>query len=393
MKHLFLRRFLWVLLCFLFLAKTAGSQESAEVRVLVRELHEQDEHLGVVGLLDSIYGEQAMPFEMMYLRGRALFHAGRFDQAREVLQEIENDSLFAERSNHLLSNIALQQGRQNDAIRHLLILTKLEPQNPSYWRRIGRIFVGEGKFPAAENYMHKAYMLDSLNQGVIVELADILLKMEAHARAFSLLKKGIRISPDNLAMRRLMVNASYRQKNIQETLGHARWLTQQGDTTNSVIRLKALAYFQLDSLEKSEYWLDYLLDRDVISEDILFNKATVLEARGEIPEALDYYEQAVFSGISSNFSPFIMKQSILLHENQKYPESIRWLQVLKHFSANPLIYFYLARNFDLYYKDRIPALQHYQLFIDRALDNHSQQVAFSQKRISEIRELMHFAGD
>jgi tetratricopeptide (TPR) repeat protein len=376
-----------------FLTLQAVGQDRNVIRLQIRELHFNEDHRGIINLLDSVAATHDLSTEFIYMKGRALFNSGRNAEARSILRPLENDSLFGPRATQMLANIAMQQRNNNEALGYLLRLSRYYPENPVYHQRVARIFYAEENYPAALNYMLLAYRQDTLNQTSILELADIWMKLERPPNAFRLLSKGISLYPEHQPFRRQIVSVCYRQKKMQETVEHAAFLTERGDTTPTVVRLKAFAYFDLGELEKSEFWLNYLLDREFSSEDVYFYKGKVHEAKGNTIEALHYYEDAVKLTLSPNFNPFILQLAITFHENKQYRESINWLQTARVFSNRAEIIYYQARNFDLFYQDKQPALQHYQLFIDRAGDSLEDQRAFARQRIRELRELLHLQGE
>jgi tetratricopeptide (TPR) repeat protein len=367
-------------------------QDRVVFRSQIREFHDLEDHHSIIHLLDSVFEGSQLSSEFAFYKGRALFHSGTNTEAREFLLPLENDSILGRRVTQMLATIAQQQRNHTEALGYLLKLSQYFPENPVYLQRVARIFYSEENYPAAMNYMLTAYRLDTLNQTSIAELADILMKLEMLENAFSLLSNGIELFPGNLLFRRQMVSVCYRQKKMMDVIAHGSFLTAQGDTIPTVVRLKAFAYFDLVDLDKSEFWLDYLLDREFTSEDIFFYKGKVTEARGNISEALGYYETAVKMTLSPNFNPFLLQLAISLQENQQYQESVRWLQYGRFFKDSPELIYYLARNFDLFYQDKQPAMQHYQMFIDSAGDDLEEQRAYARQRVRELRELLHLQG-
>jgi predicted Zn-dependent protease len=384
--------FFWMCLAMVLSLQGWGQDRNA-LRLHVRELHDLEDHKKIISLLDSVSENQVLSAEFSFYKGRALFNSGRFSEARSVLRPIENDSVLAPRVKQMLANIAVQQKNNTEALSYLLNLGTLFPDNPVYHQRIARIFFSEGNYPAAMNYMLTAYRRDTLNQTSIAELADIWMKMEMPGNAFRLLSNGIELYPENFLFRRQMVSVCHRQRKMPETVEHAAFLTERGDTTPTVVRLKAFAYYELGELDKADFWLDYLLNNELISEDIFFYKGKVAQARGNAREAAGYYEEAVKMTLSPNFNPFILQLAITLHENKQYQESIRWLQTARQFSDRPELIYYLARNFDLFYQDKQPALQHYQMFIGRADDQLEEQREYARQRVRELREILHLQGE
>lgn len=376
----------------LMLSFQAIGQDRTELRAQVRALHDMEDHHSIIHLLDSVYGDSQPSAEFSFYKGRALFNTGHNAEARSLLIPLESDSILGPRATQLLASIAQQQRNNTEALGYLLRLSQYYPENPAYLQRVARIFYSEENYPAAMNYMLSAYRCDTLNQTSVAELAEIWMKLEMPGNAYRLLSNGIELFPENLLFRKQMVSVCYRRNKMVELIDHGSFLTARGDTTPTVVRLKAFAYFDLGDIDKSEFWLDYLLSKDLTSEDVWFYKGKVTEARGNKSEALKYYEKAVDMTLSPNFSPFLLQLAISLEENHQYQESIRWLQSGRTFKDGPELIYQLARNFDLFYQDKQPALQHYQMFIELAGENLEGQRAYAIQRVRELRELLHLLG-
>lgn len=367
-------------------------QDRMDLRAQIRALHDLEDHRSIILLLDSVFGRTQPSEEFTFYKGRALFNSGQITEARGLLIPLETDSILGPGATQLLAVIAQQQRNNTEALGYLLKLSQYYPDNPLYLQRVARIFYSEGNFPAAMNYMLSAYRCDTLNQTSIAELAEIWMKLEMPGNAYRLLSDGIKIFPESLLFRKQMVPVCYRRNKMVEVIDHGSFLTARGDTTPTVVRLKAFAYFDLGEMDKSEFWLDYLLNKDLTSEDVWFYKGKVTDARGNKNEALGYYEKAVHMTLSPNFNPFLLQLAITLGENQQYQESIRWLQTGRLFKDSPELIYQLARNFDLFYQDKQPALQHYQMFIELAGENSEDQRAYAIQRVRELRELLHLLG-
>ena len=74
--------------------------------------------------------------------------------------------------------------------------------------------------------------------------------------------------------------------------------------------------------------------------------------------------------------------------------TICWFQMLRTFSANPMITFYLASSYFEHYDDRDPAYRHFRLFLEQSTrEDQEPYREYAMSRIREITEERHFRGE
>ena len=353
-----------------------------------------ENHPAILEFLDSLREEGHYNPQLSWHYARSLFQAGRFDAARDSLLLWEEDSVYRTRADNMLVQIAVQQRNHLEAIKYLIRLRDRYPENPVYPYRLARIFAADNQLLAAEGQYARAYRLDTLNQLVIREWADVLHNLGHTVRAYNMLRRGIAISPDNLGFRRQIVGVAYELNNMERVIEHSKYLTEQGDTTAQIVKLKAFAWFHLDYHQRAEYWIDYLLDNQLYGEDVFFYKARILAAKGDKIGAQEYFYEAVYSCLSPNFNTFAMQSGVNLYETRRYADAIRWFQMLRSFSTNPMITFYLASSYFEYYDDHEPAYRYFRLFLEQSTRKDQELYReYATSRIREITEERHFRGE
>lgn len=371
------------------LEKVSTSYETKLDHILSSE-----NHPAILDFLDSLREEGHYNPHLSWYYARSLFQAGRLDAARDSLLLWEEDSVNRTRADNMLVQIAVQQRNHLEAIKYLIRLRDRYPDNPVYPYRLARVFSASNQLLAAEGQYARAYRLDTLNQLVIGEWADVLQNLGFTQRAYRMLARGITISPDNLGFRRQMVGLAYELKNLEEVIDHGVYLTEQGDTTAQIVKIKGFAWFQLGRIKKAEYWIDYLLDNQLFGEDVFFYKGRILAAKGDKIGAQEYFYEATYSCLSPNFYSFALQSGINLYETKKYADAIRWFQMMRNFSPNPMITFYLASSYFEYYEDSDPAYRQFRLFLEQST-REDQEIyrEYAMNRLREITEDRHFRGE
>jgi predicted Zn-dependent protease len=351
---------------------------------------EADHHVEVIRIIDSLRTSGIVSDELSWQYARSLFQAAHYDQARDSLAAWEDDPEKSTQVKNMLVTIAIQQRNEIEAIRHLIQLRDRYPENPVYPHRLARVFTARNELPAAEAQLALAHSLDSLNQVVILEWADVLSKLDVPHRALFVLNRGLRHSPDNIGFRRQKAILDYRMRRHEAVIRNVEHLMQLGDTVPQVVKTMAFSQFQTGNPDEAERWIDYLLDRELWGEDLMYYKALILSGRGEKSEAAAYFREAVNGCLSPNFNPFALQAGMNLFELGRYPETIRWLRMLEMFSTNLLITFYLAETYYQYYQDKSTALEYYQAFLDKSVaEAEAEHREVAGYRIRQIREDMH----
>ncbi len=353
-----------------------------------------ENHPAILEFLDSLREEGHYNSQLSWHYARSLFQAGRLDAARDSILLWEEDSVYRTRADNMLVQIAVQQRNHLEAIKYLIRLRDRYPDNPVYPYRLARVFAASNQLLGAEGQYSRAYRLDTLNQLVIGEWADVLQKLGFTQRSYRTLMRGIAVSPDNLGFRRQMIGVAYELNKPEEVIEHGKYLTERGDTIAQTVKIKAFAWYQLGLDQKAEYWIDYLLDNQLFGEDVYFYKGRILAARGDKTGAQKYFYEATYSCLSPNFSSFALQSGINLYETKQYADAIRWFQMLRNISANPMITFYLASSYFEYYEDPEPAYTHFMLFLEQSI-REDQEIhrEYAMSRIREITEDRHFRGE
>lgn len=347
----------------------ANGQQSGAISAAnekIRKMADMDAHLNILQHIDSLKNAQIYSPELAWQYARSLFQSGRYDLAKDSLQIWISDSIRSIQAHNMLTQIAIQQRNYNEAIGYLMNLSEKHPQNPVYPHRLARIYLATNRLFDAEQQLNKAHSLDSLNEIVLSDWADVLMKLESYPLANEILQKGIAISPDNLSFLQQKALLDYRLQKHKQVIQTAELLLAKGDTTPQIVKVMALAYYQTDSLSLSEIWLDYLINQNLGGEDISFYKGKNLMSRGKNEEAQKYFMEAVNQCLSSNFNPFVLQVGINYFDMRKYRESIAWLQMARNFSSSPMLLFYLGLNYYYHHEDKSNAQRYLGLFLEQS---------------------------
>jgi len=384
---------LLILLSNIIICNTNHAQEVLQInpKEKINILVETEDYISVIQYIDSLHNESYHSPELSWQYCKALFQTGRYDQAKDSLLLWAGHPDYITQAQNMLTQIAFQQHKYNESIDYLNQLSDRFPTNPIYPFRLSKAFSAINRPFDALYQLSIAHQIDTLNQVIISEWVDLLITLEDYGDAYEILNKGLKLSPDNISFLQQKTMLSYRLQNHQETINTTEKLLLLGDTTPQMIKLMAVAYYQTDSIQKSEYWIDYLLSKEMNAEDISFYKGKILNLNGRKAEAQEYYYKAVSYCLSPNFSSFMNHAAINLYEQRKYKESVFLLETSRFFSESSIQLYYLGLNHYHLSKNKNKAKEFLILFVEQSTRPSEELLKDHATRlIREINEEKHF---
>lgn len=162
--------------------------ELAETRL--REALEKDQTPLAYVLLGEVKGQQGAYDEAQRLLEAAL----RADPTREMEAEIEND----------LANLAIDQQRYEEALRHFLRVVELAPRHERGWFNIARAYRLLKNDVEAEVYYQRAIEEEPQNSDAFSELAIIYVGRRELQKAYAVVEQGVRLHPMSAPLRGML---------------------------------------------------------------------------------------------------------------------------------------------------------------------------------------------
>lgn len=117
---------------------------------------------------------------------------------------------------------------------------------------------------------------------------------------------------------------------------------------------------------------------------------TAINTKEELDKAEEHFKIAIEKGVSPQMGEFHAGLAALLEEKNQLREAIRYYEKAIEYGADAETIFHLARNCDLYYKDKNIALRHYQKYL-KTKDNKYRE--YTARRLKQLKEIIHFQND
>lgn len=370
------------------------SQSNSKKDILVKGFCDEAQKL----LVEFKYSEALKRFEECNSKDKYLkqiadcsFKLGDYNKAKLNYNKLLNfDSTNILVLNQLAS-IYLNESNYLESIKYYNKLVTIDSTNSYYYSQLGTLYKRSENIPVSIVYFNKALELNSKNIQVINELAFFYMKLGIYPKADSLINIGIAIDSNNIRLLTTGSKTLYRQQKYDSVVSVINHIIRiKKDTSSLLLRLLATTNFHLKKYEKAVELLDKIVEDGDNSEIIYYFLAKAYLEKGENDKSIFYFNKALEKGVSDNASSYYYNIAFLQDREEKYIEAIKSYKEAYYFSKDKVLLYKIAKNYDLAYKDKKPALRYYKKYIKLNDTNNKEFVKYSKRRIVSIKEELHF---
>ncbi len=269
-------------------------------------------------------------------------------------------------------------------------LIEIDTSNSYYFKRNGFLALRVDKPLEALGFFMKAHRLNDKDLEVIDMMCSIYLALNAYEPVEPLLQKGLNLDGQNIKL--LQTQARLKQK-LKDHAGVVESIEKtmvQGDTSDYYQMMLGVAYLKIDSTEKAIEHLSAIVQRGEDTEHTQHYLGLAYLEKEQFDSSQLHLEKAVEMGISKKMSVYHADLAQLMQTQYKYKAAIEHYEKAYAYSKDPEHLFHLARNCDLYYKDKRIASKYYRKYLNTG-DAKFQE--YTEDRIKQLREIIHFQGN
>ncbi|GGE38843.1 TPR repeat-containing protein YpiA [Pullulanibacillus camelliae] len=235
-----------------------------------------------VELYKTLIHEPALEHENIELKlAEALSYSGKFEEAliyyKKGLEETTSiDSLFG------YAVTAMRVGQHRTAIQALEELKDIDPQYSTLYPLLASAYEEEGAIDEALETIESGIKVDEFNEQLLLEAADLSMKVKDSPKAEHYLKELLNIDPENTDALKKLVEIKREQEAFDEIIS---LLNDEQTTDPELLWYLASAYVEDDALEKA---------RDIYQQIVShFNEnAVFLKEYGEVQWQLGAPDEA-----------------------------------------------------------------------------------------------------
>lgn len=374
----------WIV--FILSALQVEGQEIDSTQKQLQQLLEAYRYDQVIELLES---NPKLEKKNLTLLADAQLKSGRLLQALSTYQQ-----LYAADSN---LNDLLQQARIYDKINEsskamdlFHELTEREKDNAYYWKLFARSANKNSDIYKAIAAYYAALKLQPSDLEAIDEQAHLLGKVEQYEMADSLLKAGLFIAPGAQFLKRSRLNVLYRQRKYDEVVQLSEQLFEAGDSNLVAQKIAGISNYHVKEYERSIVLLNKVIQYESKSDLLYYFLGLNYREMGNPQKASEYLEKSIELGVSDNLPNYYTQLAVSYEEAGYTAKAIQAYKIAYNETKDKVLLYHLARNYDLYYKDKQVALNYYEKYLEEKDTANEYLMNYSKHRIQELKASVHF---
>ncbi|MEL7122032.1 MAG: tetratricopeptide repeat protein [Bacteroidota bacterium] len=266
-------------------------------------------------------------------------------------------------------------------------LIKLDSTNSYYYKKSGYLALRQEKVIPAIGFFLAAYKFNKKDLEVIDVLSSMYLELNDLKSADQVLRDGLSIDADNIQLLQNLARLRQKQKKHQEVVDAVEKMMIQGDTVTYYQMLLGVAYLKIDSVEKSIEHLTAIIKRKKDNQHTHHYLGLAYFEKKDYDLSKIHIQQAIELAISPKIATYHADLATVMEKDYDYKGAIKQFEKAYSYSEDPEHLFYMARNSDLYYKDKKIAQKYYNKYL---ATNDQKFKQYTLDRLKQLREIIHF---
>jgi tetratricopeptide (TPR) repeat protein len=264
-------------------------------------------------------------------------------------------------------------------------LIHIDSTSSYYFKQYASLATSINDIPLAIDLYHQTLLLNPNDLETYSLLGNILLDKEEYGKLDSLLAKGL--AQDSLQSPLLLLKAKSEmgQQQYRQAVATVGKLIAQKDTLPSYARLLGISYFQLDQYKKVIQCMNYLLNADQKNDWIYYYLGVSYRELNDLPQSIEYMNKAIDEGITENIGTYYSQLARAYEDKKDFKNAIHYYHAAYEKSKSKILLYHLARNYDVYYKDKSTAIAYYRQYL---ASNDTIRIAkeYSRHRLSTLSD-------
>lgn len=350
---------------------------------------------GIDGLINSYQFEQALremqatpdstSINIIQRRAYCYLRLGAFgDAIRTYRKALSLDST----NQNTLMQLAQLYGKNNqyaEAAAHYEKLISIDSTNSYYFKQYGIAASQANDFVMAISNLRQAVQLNPRDIESQILFGNLLLEIEQYELADSVLQNAS-FSNRSPQLRLLSAKAKLGLEKYEDVISITESLLEKGDTIPVYARLLGVSYFQLSNYKKVIPFMQFLLNQRMEADWIYYYLGVSYQQVGATDSAIVYLNKAIDKGISENIGNYYTQLASSYEQKKDFKSAIRYYKAAYETSKSDIVLYHLARNFDVYYKDKTQAIAYFKRYLNSD-DTIRLAREYSRLRLDELSTL------
>ncbi len=323
---------------------------------------------------------------------RAYHHIGSYDKAAVQYKAIIQKDTSLQIAKFELGKLYIKIKNTAKAFDIFSQLTK-PSSNPEYLYYFGTVLQDLGKMDESIEAFKHGVAIDSTHLRSIFQLGKYYLGVREYNSAMKFINRGLSIYPKDVGLINLKALAFYNNDQYKEAKPWFEALLEMGEEKDFIYEKLAYCYYKLWELEPAKRTYQKLLDFDNAISKAYYGLGEVYWRERKLDSAAIFFNQAIEAK-----KPILSKEynalAQLAREQNDLKKAMEYYKnAFEEDKENYINYYQICTLADQYYKDPKIKLNYYQGFINQFGKDKPYFSEIVTKRISELKEEIHYVSD
>ncbi len=265
--------------------------------------------------------------------------------------------------------------------------------NPEYLYYLGNAYAELDSVPKSIQLFRKAVQLDSTHLRSIFEIAKYYVTQQDRDSVVKYADKAIQFYENDVSIINLKAIALYNNDEFKACIPLFEKIVALGEKQFYIFERLGNAYLSIENFEKAKEHYKTSLFYDDGNPRVLFSLGNVFWKQQRLDSATVYFQEAIDVQVVS-FDREYQALARISSEKKDYKNAIKYYKLAHEEDPANIIYFYqICFVADQFYKDPKVKLNYYEQLLEKYSSQRGYFIEYAQRRISELKQEMHFATD
>jgi len=318
---------------------------------------------------------------------------GNYEKAITQYQYVVEEDVENQLAQFELGKLLLKVNRFDDAKPVFINLSNLNTTNPEFQFYLGEVNRHLDATDASLKQYKKAIDLDSTHLRSLFQLAKHYTIKQERDNALKYILQGLDYYENDVSLINLHALVLFNDSQFEKAIPLFERLLELGEDKDYVYEKLGISYRRNWEFKKAKEAYAILLKRDDTNSQTYFELASVYQKENKLDSAKIFIEKAM-AVQKPIFANGYSQLAYIAREQKDFKKAFKFFKMAhQEDTFDARIYYNIATTYDQFGTDLKKKLGYYENFLNDYPNEHPYYYETTKKRISELKEEIHFTKD
>ena len=318
---------------------------------------------------------------------------GNYEKAIKQYQYVVGEDVEHQLAQFELGKLLLKLKRFEEAKSVFTDLSILNEGNPEFQYYLGEVYKELNKADESLVHYKNAVSLDSTHLRSLFQLSKYYTIKQERDNALKYILKGLDYYENDVSLINLHALVLFNDFQFEKAIPLFEQVLELGEDKDYVYQKLGYSYNKNWEFEKAKQTYKVLLNRDDTNSQTYFDLASVYQKENKLDSAKIFINKAM-DAQKPIFANGYNQLAYIAREQKDFKIAFKFFEMAhQEDKSDARIYFNIATTYDQFGSDLQKKLGYYENFLKHYPNEHPFYYETARKRISELKEEIHFAKE